>query len=70
MIQGPRSAAGRAILPSMVIAPLDLVAAIAGLVLYIVASNAKVAEVGRILFFVGLLALLLASGAAHGLRLG
>ena len=48
MIQGPRSAAGRAILPSMVIAPLDLVAAIAGLVLYIVASNAKVAEVGRI----------------------
>lgn len=54
----------------MVIAPLDVVVAIAGLVVYLATSNAKASELGRIMFFAGLLALLLATGSAHGLRLG
>jgi len=39
----------------MVIAYLSLLVAIIGLVTYALASNAKVTEVGRLLFFAGLL---------------
>lgn len=38
---------------------LSLLTAVVGLVLYFIATNAKVAEVGRLAFAVGLLAFLL-----------
>ncbi len=39
----------------MLVAWLALVVALLGLVLYMVATNAKAAELGRIMFFAGLL---------------
>jgi hypothetical protein len=39
---------------------VSLLAALAGLVVYILATNPKAAELGRILFFTGTLATLLA----------
>ena len=43
---------------------LSLIVAILGLVVYFVATNPKVAEVGRICFWTGTLAFLLANGGA------
>jgi Na+/phosphate symporter len=47
----------------MIIAWLAVLVAIVGALLYALSSNAKVAEMGRILFFVGALAAVLAAGA-------
>jgi Na+/phosphate symporter len=46
----------------MLIAWLAVVVAIAGALLYALSSNAKVAEMGRILFFAGVLVTLFAAG--------
>ena len=43
---------------------LSLIVCVVGLVLYFIASNPKVAEVGRVCFWTGLLAFLLANGSA------
>jgi Na+/phosphate symporter len=53
----------------MLIAVWPLVFAIVGLLLYFVATNAKVQEVGRVLFFVGMLWLVY-SLTGHALKLG
>jgi len=46
----------------MVISVLALVVTVAGLLVWALASNAKVAEAGRLAYFAGLLALMLVSG--------
>jgi Na+/phosphate symporter len=46
-----------------------LLIALAGLVIYMISSNAKVAEVGRLLFFAGLLAVCLLLGG-HVFKVG
>lgn len=43
---------------------LSLIVAVIGLVLYFIATNAKVGECGRVMFWTGLLAFLLANGGA------
>lgn len=43
---------------------VPLLIAIIGLLLYVLASNPKFAEIGRIMFFTGLLATLLKTGPA------
>lgn len=43
----------------MMIVLLPLLAAIVGLLAYALASNAKIAEIGRLLFFAGVLVTLL-----------
>lgn len=43
---------------------LPLLVAVIGLLMYVLASNPKVVEVGRIMFWTGLLAFLL-GGAGH-----
>lgn len=43
---------------------LSLIVAVIGLVIYFIATNPKVNEVGRICFFSGLFAFLLANGSA------
>ncbi len=53
----------------MFIAVVPLLVAIIGLLLYLLASNAKVAEVGRLMFACGLLALMFAS-ARESIRIG
>lgn len=53
----------------MIIAYIPVLVALLGLLLYALASNPKVQEVGRILFFCGALAECLAL-AGHVLRLG
>jgi len=53
----------------MIIAVIPLLVAIIGLLMYILASNAKVAEIGRIMFFCGLLALMF-STARETFRIG
>lgn len=47
----------------MLIAYLPLIAALIGLLMYVLASNAKVVEIGRILLWTGALVILMA--AAH-----
>lgn len=42
---------------------LSLIVGVIGLVLYFIATNPKVSEVGRVCFWVGLLAFLLANGS-------
>lgn len=44
---------------------VSLIVAIIGLVLYLPSINPKVNEVGRIMFFVGLLALLLSTAGSR-----
>jgi len=46
----------------MVTLAIAAVVALVGLVVYVLASNAKAQEIGRILFFAGVLALLLLFG--------
>lgn len=53
----------------MIIAVIPLLVAIIGLLLYLLAANAKVAEVGRLMFGCGLLALMFAS-ARESIRIG
>ena len=56
----------------MVISPVDIVVCVVGLVLYFLPASktdAKVNEVGRMMFFAGLLAWLLSQGG-HVLHLG
>jgi Na+/phosphate symporter len=53
----------------MVISPLALLVCLVGLAAYLVCKNAKAADIGRLMFFAGLLALMLAQGA-HVLRIG
>jgi hypothetical protein len=43
---------------------LTLLIALIGLLMYVLASNPKVAEIGRIMFWTGLLAFLLGGGVA------
>lgn len=47
----------------MIIA-LTLLVAVIGLLMYVLASNSKVQELGRIMFFCGLLAFLMGGGEA------
>jgi hypothetical protein len=42
----------------------SLLIALIGLLMYVLASNPKVVEIGRIMFWTGLLAFLLGGGAA------
>lgn len=53
----------------MIIATLAVVVAVAGVLMYALASNPKLAEIGRIMFFCGLLVALFAFGNAGGVRL-
>jgi Na+/phosphate symporter len=53
----------------IVIAILPFVLVLAGLLTYVLSSNAKVSELGRLAFFAGLLALALAL-SGHVVRLG
>lgn len=46
----------------MVISVLALVVLVVGLLVYALSANAKVAELGRLAYFAGLLALLMATG--------
>jgi len=53
----------------MFIAVIPLIVAIVGLLMYILAANAKVAEIGRLMFACRLLALMFAS-ARESIRVG
>jgi hypothetical protein len=53
----------------MFIAVIPLLVAIIGLLMYILATNTKVAEIGRLMFACGLLALMFAS-ARESIRIG
>ncbi len=44
---------------------LPLLVALVGLLMYILAKEAKVVEIGRIMFWTGLLAFLMSGGAGH-----
>lgn len=44
---------------------LPLLIAVIGLIMYFIAGNPKVQEVGRIMLWTGLLAFLLGGGGAH-----
>lgn len=52
----------------MLIAVFPLVVAIIGLLMYVLASNTKVAEIGRAMFWCGLFVTLFAA-ASHTVRL-
>lgn len=47
----------------MIIAVFPLVVAVIGVLMYALSSNAKVAEIGRLLFFIGMLWLVYTSAA-------
>lgn len=47
---------------------LPLLIAVIGLIMYFIASNPKVVEIGRIMFWTGLLAFLLGGGAGHAIQ--
>jgi hypothetical protein len=50
---------------------LPVAVCVIGLIMYMIAANPKVAEVGRLMFWVGLLVVLMGSGGAvSSLRLG
>lgn len=53
----------------MMITIVPLLAAIVGVLLYVLASNTKVVEIGRILFWTGVLVTLMAL-AHHTVRFG
>lgn len=55
--------------PGMVIAIVPALAAVIGLVVWFVASNARVSEAGKLVFFAGMLALLFAL-MNHTVRIG
>jgi Na+/phosphate symporter len=43
----------------------SLLIAVVGLLMYALSASAKLVEIGRIMFFCGLLAFLLAAGSGH-----
>jgi hypothetical protein len=45
-----------------------LLVAVVGLLMYVLASNPKVQEIGRIMFWTGLLAFLLGGGIGHAVN--
>jgi len=47
---------------------LTLLVALIGLLMYVLASNPKVVEIGRIMFWTGLLAFLLGGGFGHAVQ--
>jgi hypothetical protein len=49
---------------------LPLLIAIIGLLMYVLSSNPKIVEVGRIMFWTGLLAFLMGGGAIHAIQGG
>ena len=53
----------------MALAFVPLVVALVGLVLYLVAGNGKVAEIGRVLFFCGALVVVMHLAGARTLHL-
>lgn len=53
----------------MIFATVAVVVCIVGLLMYVLASNPKVAELGRIMFFCGLLVALFAMGNAGAVRI-
>ncbi len=53
----------------MIITVTPLVVCIIGLLMYCLAANGKVAEIGRVLFLCGFLVCLLGLGKAGGFRL-
>lgn len=48
---------------------LPLLIAVIGLFMYVLASNPKLQEIGRIMFFCGLLAFLMGGGAGNAVAL-
>lgn len=47
---------------------LPLLVSLIGLLMYVLASNPKIVEVGRIMFWTGLLAFLIGGGAGHATK--
>jgi hypothetical protein len=48
---------------------LSLLVALVGVLMYALCVNAKLGEIGRIMFFCGLLAFLLAIGTGHAISI-
>jgi hypothetical protein len=46
----------------------QLLVAVIGLLMYVLASNPKVVEIGRIMFWTGLLSFLLGGGVGHAIQ--
>lgn len=49
---------------------LPLLISIIGLLMYVLAGNPKIVEIGRIMFWTGLLAFLMGGGAIHAIQGG
>jgi hypothetical protein len=47
---------------------LPLLISVIGLLMYVLASNPKIVEVGRIMFWTGLLAFLIGGGPGHAIQ--
>ena len=47
---------------------LPLLISIIGLLMYVLAGNPKIVEIGRIMFWTGLLAFLMGGGAIHAVQ--
>ena len=47
---------------------LPLLISIIGLLMYVLAGNPKIVEIGRIMFWTGLLAFLMSGGAVHAVQ--
>jgi hypothetical protein len=47
---------------------LPLLISIIGLLMYVLAKEGKIVEIGRIMFWTGLLAFLLSGGAGHAIN--
>lgn len=52
----------------MLIAPLDVVVLVVGCLMFCASKNAKAIELGKLMFFAGLLAWLLLAGAWHAIK--
>ncbi len=52
----------------MLIATIPLLVAVVGLLMYVLASNPKVSEIGRLMFFAGLFVTLLFMGDRGSVR--
>lgn len=53
----------------MIFSTVAVVVCVVGLLMHVLASNPKVAELGRIMFFCGLLVALFATGNAGAVRI-
>lgn len=47
---------------------LSLLISVVGLLMYVLASNPKIVEIGRLMFWVGLLAFLMGGGPGHAIQ--